>query len=249
MNLLRNQSVKTYAITLVCVLTGVLLRMAYCIKYPVQPRDSFVYESVIAHWEESGRIVDRVTYFPLSLWILKIPHHFFHYDIIKGGIVVNVLLGILLIIFATSIANYFFKNDFVSLIAGLAVATHPSLIGFSCTLLRENAYLVFTALTAYVFLRYCQRICLLKLLLAGSLGALAFLCRLEGVEILLNIYIGIFFLLIFKRVSLPVSIWHCLLVSLVFVITVLFVCYCMDFDAVSVYRAISKNQLGIVDLT
>ena len=131
---------KTYLLCFLISLIGIADRMAYCIHYPVQPRDAYMYKMHIIDWEKTGILSDIFDGIPFSLWILKAPYHFYQFDIIKSGIVINSLLGIFIIIVSILIADELFKNIYVSFIAGLIFATHPILVRFSCSLLRENFY-------------------------------------------------------------------------------------------------------------
>ena len=197
-----------FAISIFCFVFGALVRLAYCIRYPVQPRDAYAYSLIISQWEETGLIPPNIPSFPLSLWILKIPHHLFQYDSMKSGIMVNMLLGLLIIAIIINIAGLYFKNNYTILFAGLAVATQPALVTFSCSNLRENTYLFFTILTISFLARYCIRPHFLHLFLASIFGATAFLCRLEGLEILPIVFVVLFFLFIFKKIRFSKAILH-----------------------------------------
>ena len=218
----------SFVISVICFIIGALIRIAYCIQYPVQPRDSYKYILLITQWEETGEISDTV-FFPLCLWILRIPFHFFHYDCMKGGIIVNLILGMLMIIIVVNTTKQFFRNNMIILFAGLIVATHPSLVSFSCVCLRENNYLFFSMLGLIYLVQYYRRIQCSYLLLVGLFGAFASLCRLEGVEILPVVYFSILFMFIFKKIRLSKAILHGLLFSVTFVATVVSLYYCFDF--------------------
>ena len=222
----------SFAISVICFILGAIIRIAYCIQYPVQPRDAYTYCLFITQWEETGEIPDNV-YFPLSLWILKIPFHFFHYDCMKGGIIINLILGLLMIIIVINTAKHFFKNNLVLLFSGLLVATHPTLVSFSCSFLRENTYLLFSLLALTCLVHYYRKIQCLYLLLTGLFGAFAFLCRLESFELLPIVCIILFFLCFFKRIRLPKAFLHGLAFSVIFIITVLSLFYCFDFRIIS----------------
>lgn len=187
---------RSFFIKIFCWSLGLLLRLAYCIKYPVQPRDSYEYKYLIEQWEQFGEIVDATTFFPLSLWFLKIPNHYFDYDIFKGGIIINNLLGLLMIVIAINTLSLFFKNMYTVFVSGIIIATHPTLIVFSCTFLRENTYLFLSFLMLSFFARYCIWNRLFDLIAFSLFAALAFLCRLEGLEMLVILPIAITFVLI-----------------------------------------------------
>ena len=225
------------------MLIGLMCRMAYCIRYPVQPRDSYKYEWVVSLWEETGEVSDQITFFPLSLWILKTPYHSFQYDIIRGAIIINVLLGLLIIYFSTIIADRMFKNRYVVANVGLLVATNPMLIRFSCTFLRENTYLLFSVIAFSCFLRYYMRPDLLSVSLCSFFGALAFLCRLEGLEVF-AVFVLVVFLLSCKRIIKPGKIvCHAFLFSLLFFLTIVGTCLLLDFNWVEIRSIISRFYL------
>ena len=231
---------RVFAITFLCVIVGSILRIAYCIANPVQPRDAFGYEKIIREWEKSGELLTHLSYFPLSIWILKIPHHFFKCDIIKSAVVVNIILGLLIIIIATVIASTFTRQYFVILITGLIAATHPYLIEYSCYLLRENLYLLFCLLSIYSLGLYYKRNRLMAAVYGGVLGALAFLCRLEGLEFLFIWFVFTMFLFIKKRISFYKSITHFGLFTISYIATVFIVCRLMHFRSLD-FGAIAEK--------
>lgn len=227
-------------IILLCVLFGLIVRLGYLIKYPVQPRDAYEYEMIITNWERHGRIVDKVAFFPFSLWILKIPNKLFHYDIINGGIIINVVLGLLMIVILMKISIGVTKNKMAPLIAGLLVASHPTLVRLSCSFLRENTFLFFFLLEMVLFFKYYLSLNYLLLIASSVMGALCFLCRLEGLE-----GIGIFFIIIVslccqKRMKITKGVYHLLLFVLFFVSTSLLICSILNFRTTNIDEIILK---------
>ena len=207
------------AIVVFCAVLGLLFRLFYCLRYPVQPRDAYSYKILIEQWERIGEIVDPISFFPLSLWIMKIPHHLFHFSIFDSGIMVNIFLGILLIIISINIAMRLFKSNCVAFFVGCIIATHPALVAFSCSLLRENAYLLFSLLSLSALLEYCRKRDLLHLVSASMCGALAFLCRLEGIEFLPIVFLMFIFLNLFKKIGLSKAFLHIFIFLTVFLST------------------------------
>lgn len=232
-----------FAISIVCVVFGALIRLIYCIRYPVQPRDAYSYSQIISLWEESGITPRNTNFFPLSLWFLKTPHHLFQYDSMKSGIMVNMLLGLLIIAIIVNIANHLFKNNYTILFAGLAAATHPALVTFSCSCLRENTYLFFTILTISFLVRYCIRPHFSHLFFAGIFGATAFLCRLEGLEILPIVFVVFFFLFIFKKIRFSKAVLHGIAFLVVYSLAVLSICYCFGFREITKEEIMMRFQL------
>ena len=149
---------RTYLLCFFISLIGIACRMAYCVRYPVQPRDAYTYEQLIRNWEKTGLLSDAFVGIPFSLWILKAPYHFFRFDISKSGIAINCLLGILIIIISIIIADELFKNTYISFLSGLVFATHPILVRFSCSFLRENLYLFFTMMSILTAVKYYKSV-------------------------------------------------------------------------------------------
>ena len=231
---------KTETIIIFLVLLGGGLRLGYCICYPVQPRDAYTYESVIREWEESGTIPETIDYFPLSLWILKIPHSIFRYDIVKGGIIINQICGLFLIIFLAIITKKYFRKNYVMIFVGLLVATNPSLVHFSCSFLRENIYLVFATLSLLFLLKYWDATKKRDLLKASMFGALASMCRLEGFEFLVFFLIISFVAFLLKRIQFIKFFVHSVLFFIIFLATTVSVCRIMDFNGVKT-KALFSN--------
>lgn len=229
----------SFAISIICFTLGAIIRIAYCIQYPVQPRDAYTYCQIITQWEETGELPNTV-YYPLSLWLLKIPLHLFHYDCMKGGIMINLLLGLFLIVIVVNTIKHFFKNDLIILFAGLCIATHPTLVSFSCSFLRENSYLFFSLLALTCLVYYYRRAQYSYLFFAGIFGAFSFLCRAEGIELLPIIYITLFFLCLFKKVRLSKAFWHGLVFSAIFIVTVLSIYCCFGYKTFSPDIIMSK---------
>ena len=86
-----------FIIIILCLCLGGAIRIVYCIKYPVQPRDVYRYIYEMENWgkEQTDELIN-VPY--LSLYLLNLPHKILKCDIIKGGICVNVLVGQLIVI-------------------------------------------------------------------------------------------------------------------------------------------------------
>lgn len=216
------------AIIAICILLGLLLRLMECIRFPVQPRDAYEYESIIREWEDNGEM-PRQYKGPLSLWLLKSPHHFFGLDTIKGGVIVNNAIGILLMLIVMQEAFNFFKSDCIVLLVGMIMATHPQLIRFSCFFLRENSYLLFSVFFLGALARYCNCNRLGYIVKAAIMGALAFLCRQEGLEFLAIACIAIMLAGLFNGKKFFPSACHCVFFVLVFSLALAIVCHMMHF--------------------
>ncbi len=171
-------------IILFCVILGFIIRLVYCIVYPVQPRDAFQYYHLINQLEKEGTIGDQIVFFSFSLYLFEITHVILRIDIIKSGIVLNMILGLFLIATCIMSLSIFFKKKIVLLLGGLCVATHPTLIKFSCTCLRENTSLFFLFVSIVSSIRYIQKDRILYLFLSALFTAMAILCKLESIELI-----------------------------------------------------------------
>ena len=56
---------------LICL--GAIIRILYCIVYPVQTRDAYYYMNIAENWINNGTIEKPTVFFPFSIWIMKIP--------------------------------------------------------------------------------------------------------------------------------------------------------------------------------
>ena len=220
------KNISSFYIKLFCVLLGITTRLIYCIQYPVQPRDTYEYIETIMKWEQNGAISGTIERFPLSLWFLKIPYHYFKYDLIKGGVIVNMCLGVFLIIVAMNSIAKIYPEKRVLFITGLLIATHPFLIKLSCSFLRENTYLLFCFISfSYIFDYYFRKPFLEKAIKAGLFASIAFLCRLEGLE-LLPIFLSIVLIAsLTKHVVISKALLHGVVFLFVFVSTTIIISY------------------------
>ena len=205
---------KMQLLCFILAIVGITFRMFYCICYPIQPRDSYMYELCIKNWEKTGKIPESFSGIPFSLWLFKTPYHFFHLDILRSGVVINSLLGILILIIAILIADELFRSIYISFVAGLVFATHPMLVRFSCSLLRENLYLFFTMMSVYALIKYYKSAKVVFLVWSSIFASLSFLSRLEGLE-LLPIFLFVIFTL-HKKISLKRCLCHCCIYTCVF---------------------------------
>ena len=176
-----------FIIFILCLCLGGAIRIIYCIKYPVQTRDVYKYIYEMENWEKEQRI--SVPY--LSLYLLNLPHKILKCDIKKGGICVNVIVGQLIIILSLLSFRELSDNKIGLCVVGLVTSTHPSLIHYSCVILRENTYLLFCIMSIYLLILWYKRKSVIYIFLGGVTAALSFLCRYEGLEI------GVIYILMF----------------------------------------------------
>lgn len=227
---------KVFIITF-CLLLGLTTRLVYCIKYSIQPRDAYKYELMVQEWIKTGTPA-QLPFFPLSLWIFKSASLFLNIEILTAGIIVNMIAGLLIIYTAINISLYLFKSYMIALFVGASFATHPSLIYYSCTVLRENTYLLFIILFFSSITKYFKEISVLHLLLASLYVSLAFLCRLESIEIvfIFSLYYALYWICRFTKHSIKKITLHYLLFIFVFSSNVFFVYQSLGFR-------IAKNLL------
>ena len=147
-------------------------------------RDSFIYYQIINDWNSTGQFKTEGTIPPLSLYFLRIPSHFFQYDIMKGGVLVNVLLGIAIVVISIMIVHCICNSLIVDLIFGLLVATHPKLVYYSCQMTRENSYLFFVFLSCLTLIIGNQKKRMIYIMMTGVFAAAAYLCRHEALELI-----------------------------------------------------------------
>jgi hypothetical protein len=171
-----------FLITLLCVGLGAILRLLYIIKYPVQVRDAYTYREIMEEWNNTGVIPDDAIVPPFALYISKKPAEWFGWETMQSGIIVNLLLGLLIIILLMKISKKIISSWIVMLCVGLIASTHPSLIEYSCNILRENTYLVLFCLGILEALKYWETSNAIHVLIMSLLAATAFLTRYEGLE-------------------------------------------------------------------
>lgn len=191
-----------------CALLGLIYRVWYCFLNPTQARDAYDYRNFMIQWDETNIIPMNSAYPPLSLYILRIPYRFFLYDLMKGGIMMNMLLGIMIIYMATQIAKEIFQKNICVLMVGLICATNTALISYSCQMLRENSYIFFLSATILCIIRYYKKINLLDVILLGITTVCTAFCRKEGIELIPIIYLIMLFFLLQKRIKIKTGVIH-----------------------------------------
>lgn len=188
-------------IAAICVIVGAIYRIAFSIIYSVQSRDSYDYVHFIRQWEDSNVIPFNASFPPLGLFILKIPYHFFSYDIIKGGIVINMVLGLLIILLLIQIAKETLKSISAMFLLGIIGATNTSLIKYSCQFLRENTYLFFLCLTVLCLIRFYKSNRAVEIIYISLCTVCSALCRREGIELVIFFVLLLLFFLFRKKIS------------------------------------------------
>ena len=168
-----------FIIIILCLCLGGATRIIYCLKYPVQPRDVYIYIYEMENWEKEQKI--DIPY--LSLYLLSLPYKILKCDIEKGSICVNVVVGQLIILLSILSFRELSDNKIGLWVVGLVTSTHPTLIHYSCVLLRENTYLLFCIMSINLLILWHIKKNIIYIFLGGITAALSFLCRYEGFEI------------------------------------------------------------------
>ena len=94
-------------------------------------------------WDKLGHIPLDKVYPPLGLFILKTATTYYRDDYLKKGTLINVVVGLLIIVAGINAGAKITQSEFGAMCLGLVLSTHPSLVYYSCCLLRENLYLLF----------------------------------------------------------------------------------------------------------
>lgn len=150
------------------------------------------------------------------------------------------VIGIFLILLIIQITTLLFDNTYVVFLAGLTAATLPMLVRYSCTLLRENIYLLFSFLSLLFFVKFFKKKYIIHLVMAGVFSAFAFLSRLEGLEIIVIVGILFFFRAFFgKEKKIKASCRFSIFLAS-FIITAVLTCYFLNFDIIRYADLISK---------
>ena len=171
-------------ITAICVIIAGITRILYCWVYPVPVRDSYAYKFVIEQWIKNGSLPKESHSPPLGLLFFKIPAELFDYNIIKTGIVVNVILGLCIVISIIWISYTIGLSNKETLLIGIISATHPTLVQLSCQMIREDSYLLFCALSILSTFVFLKKHRIRQLFFMSACAASAYLCRHEGLELI-----------------------------------------------------------------
>lgn len=226
-----------------CVVLGFILRITYCIKYEIQPRDAYTYEHIIYTWAESNEIKEELSYFPFSLWIIKKMYQLSGSDIMKIGVAFNLYIGLLIIVLTCNTIRLYTSRPLIQLFGGLTAATHPVLIKYSCSLLRENCYLLFVCLFLLNLIKYYREKKEIHVFLAGLCGAFSLLCKLEGTETIFVFFSCVCFLLCCKKIRFKAALLHNLIFALTLVLTCGVAVFLLGMKIPSANSVISKFDL------
>ena len=179
---------RLFAIQIIILVIAIAFRITYCFRYPVPVRDSYKYQEHIETLQKTGTICDQEIYTPpLALYILGFPSKHWDCGIIKGGICIDVVFGLLIILVATEICAMTIPSLFIVFMIGAIFSTHPNMVYYSCQCLRENSFILLSLLATWASLLSIRKGSATGIVLAGAFAAWAIQCRYEALELLLFI--------------------------------------------------------------
>ena len=214
---IHTKRIKYRIVVLAILLLSVIIREVYLIKYPVPARDSFEYVHFFYEWEKTKTIPLDRAFPPIAMMLLQFPHRLFGVELIKGGILLNFILGLCIVYLVCRTTKLITKSNLCVLLVGGMAATNPSLVHYSCQFLRDNIYLFFCSLCIVKSTELCYRYKFVTLLEIAFFSSMAYLSRHEGIELFL---IEITVLLFLKNVSVlkkaRIIFLYCLLCAVCF---------------------------------
>ncbi len=171
-----------FYICMACLFITGIQRILFCIKYPVPPRDAFIYEGIIQQWNSTGIFPEDALQPPLGMFILRIPSYYLGYDVMKGGVIVNIILGLLFVWIAMYVSKEITESNLFCLFIGIITATNTTLVTYSCQMLRENSYLLFCIASVLFAIRFWKTKRVNAFIFMSLFSTMSFLCRHEGLE-------------------------------------------------------------------
>lgn len=185
-----------FYIIVICQTIGLVARLLYIVYYPVPVRDSYGYAQFISAWNHSGSFPSGTHFPPLSVYLLKIPSDIYHIDIIKGGTIMNMIMGVMLIGLIVYLVSLLSPSPIFLFVAGLLVSTHSTFINYSCHMTRETGYLFFLTFALICIIKYFHSKRLYYIFLTSLSCSAACLCRFEALEFC---FVVLLVLLIWKK--------------------------------------------------
>lgn len=215
---------------------GLALRINYLIVNNVQPRDAYKYERFIIEWNKTGEAQAGYNFPPFSVFLLKKPNDIWGVGIIKGGVTLNMIIGIYIIFLTIIISEKIIANNLTRIIAGFLVATNIQLIKYSCSFLRENIYLFLYLLIIYCGIKYYKSKARGVLAALGVLSALCMMTRYEAGEIILYFFFFLILIALNNKSKIKSNV-----IFLLKEMTVYSAMYCLTLVLVSSIMNISSN--------
>ena len=180
-----------FLIFLICAAIGSIIRVVYLWCYPVPVRDAFTYIEYIDLWDKFGVFPCDNTLSPLGIYLLKIPKDILSFDTCTSGIITNMVLGLCIIYLCIKISLMIFPSSLYAFCIGLLTATHPTLVHYSCQMLRENSFLFFCCLSILFLINYYKSARTYNVIFASVFAASAYLCRYEALEVCLILSLAV----------------------------------------------------------
>ena len=179
------KSWKAILILSIIIVAGILVRIAELWWHGPWVRDSVMYCQWAEAWHETG-VMSHLAQFgakigPLYIGLMVCGMKC-GLSAMQAGIAVNFFCGLLLIILTYLIALECFNNKYWALWAAVFAAVHPTTVEYSCKVLREMAFLLFTGFWILGTLRGIKKDKSRWWILAGISAAMATLTRVEGLE-------------------------------------------------------------------
>lgn len=145
---------------------------------------------------------------------MKSANSFFQFGVQHSIICLNMIIGLSIIASMIVFINTICKSQIKNYITGLITATHPSLIDFSCHILRENIFLFFCSLVFISILLFIKEEKIKYILFSGTFTAFALLTRIEGFEL----FLGVLLLLLFCQTdNIKRILYICVFVGIFFI--------------------------------
>lgn len=174
---------KLFLICIFFVVLGLFFRSFHIIKYSIQSRDSYTYKEEILEMQKN-KLQSGIAHPIGTVYLMSLPSRWFGLDIIKGGIIINMVLGISIIALVIKICYNITRSSLLMVYAGFLSASHSNLIYYSTQLLRETSYLFFVCAALEILTRK-ETDSFFKTTLLSLYTTFAILCRLEGIEIII----------------------------------------------------------------
>ena len=102
------------------------------------------------------------------------------------------ILGLGIICLAMVISSKVYPSVVLTVCVGIIAATHPTLVHYSCQMLRENSFLFFNCLSIVFFINYIKTLHPQDIFASSFFVTSACLCRYEAFEVLVILCILLF---------------------------------------------------------
>lgn len=169
---------------IICYLVGLIFRIQYLISYPVPVRDSYTYRNMILLWNETGSFPTQHSIPPLGIGLFRFLSTHIDYDIIKVSIIANMAIAMSIIFVTIKFASEYIHSFIILLCFGIVLSTHPSLIEYSCEMIRENSFIMFSVISLIALTKFIHTNKYYYLIESGLFSGFSLLCKHEGFELI-----------------------------------------------------------------